>query len=87
MLITYECRTCGNTIPKLILNPEDIRGVIPCLECGHFLERVIGGPSSNSIEKIDNGFMTQPVEYDSNRNVLRKEASEKFLKELHKEEK
>lgn len=87
MLIQYVCKTCGNQIPKLILNPEDVKGVIPCGGCSGFLERIIGGPSSNAVEKIDNGFMTKPVEYDDNRNILRREASDKFFRELHKEEK
>lgn len=87
MLVNYECKTCGNSTMKLVLNQEDLRGVIPCGECGGYLERIIAGPSSNSVEKIDNGFMTQPVEYDSNRNVLRREASDKFFKDLNKEEK
>ncbi len=87
MLINYVCKTCDNQISKILVNPEDVRGVIPCMECGGFLERVIGGPSSNSVETIDNGFMPRTVEFDSNRNDLRKEASNRFLRELEEKEK
>lgn len=86
MLIKYVCKTCGNEIEKIVWNPEDVRGVIECGGCSGYLERVIAGPSSNSVETIDSGFMVKTVEYDSGRNDLRKEASNKFFKELEKKE-
>lgn len=85
MLINYRCKTCENSISKIILNVEDVKGVIPCLECGGFLERIIAGPTSNAVEIIDNGFMPRNVEYDINRSELRKDASNEFLKKLKKE--
>ncbi len=79
MLINYKCGKCGNSIQKIIENESFLIGVLSCGECSGFLERVIGGVSSNSTEIIDNGFMPTKVEYDSQRASLRKEASTDFF--------
>lgn len=86
MLLRFQCKTCLNQIDKIIEKAEDIRGVIPCLSCGGFLERQLSGPSSNAVETVDTGFMTQSVEYDSTKNSYRKEASEKHYRDLFKKE-
>lgn len=83
MLVTYLCRTCENKILKLTDN-SDVPGILPCAQCSGFLERQIEGPSSNAVESVDNGFMVRAVDFDANRNDLRKEAAEKFLKEVDK---
>ena len=82
MLVTYLCRTCQNKILKL--TDAEVPGTLPCAQCSGFLERQIEGPSSNAIESVDNGFMVKAVDFDANRNDLRKEAADKFLKEVDK---
>ncbi len=82
MIINYVCKTCNNEIMKLTDDPDKVVGVIPCAACGGYLEREIGGPSSNAVESVDNGFMVRAVDFDSNRNELRKVANEKFLRDL-----
>ncbi len=79
MLINYKCEKCGNSIQKIVQHEGEILGVLPCGECSGFLERVIGGASSNSTEIIDNGFMPTKVEYDATRASLRKEASTEYF--------
>ncbi len=81
MLVNYVCKTCQNNIAKLIDDPNKVLGTVPCLDCGGFLERVISGPSSNSVETIDTGFMPKTVEFDAERNSLRKEAADQHYNE------
>ncbi len=86
MLVSYKCKTCGTAIDKLIYKVEDVRGVIPCGNCSGFLERQITGPSSNSVQTIDNGFMVSAVEYDQDRQVERKKQSDEHFKSIFKKD-
>lgn len=81
MLLRYQCHRCENNITKIVESLDTAVGVMACLDCGGFLERVISGPSSNSIETIDNGSMANKVEFDAQQQELRKKVSDSILKE------
>jgi hypothetical protein len=68
---------------KLVQTIDDI-GVLPCLNCGGFLERQIQPPNSSSVETIDNGAMARPVEFNREHQELRKKVSDDMVKEATK---
>ncbi len=82
-LVRYKCNLCDNFIEKIIMNPKNIVGAIPC-QCGGFLERKLGAPSSSSEEKIDSPVATKPVYYNRQRHEWVKEQGDRMLRE-HKE--
>ncbi len=86
MLLKYACLRCTNTIEKLVKNFEEAKGVMPCLECGAWLERQIQGPSSNATESIDDGAAIKPIVFDRIRYDMAREQGETILKEKKKDE-
>lgn len=84
MLLEFKCPRCNNSIKKLVQSIDDI-GVLGCLDCGGFLERVLNGPNSSSVEIIDTGFQERPVEYNASQQELRKQVSEQMVREATKD--
>lgn len=86
MLLNYLCPTCGNHIQKIIKDLNETIGVIPCLECGHWLERQLGAPTTNAVETIDDGALIKHVYYDKERVKMARQQGDDLLKELRKKE-
>jgi len=65
MLIKFQCNNsdCQNSITKQFKDFKDIPPFLDCGECGvGKLERLLGSPSSNSTQIIDNGSQSKQVE-------------------------
>jgi len=86
MVIEYKCNLCDNAIEKLIMDPKDVVGVMPC-QCGGFLERQLSAPSSSSSELIMSGNLVQRVYYNSERSKMAHEQGDKLLKDQKEKEK
>ncbi len=84
-LIRYKCNLCDNYIEKIIMNVKNIIGAIPC-QCGGFLERKLGAPSSSSEEKIDTDIAIKPVYYNRQRYEWNKEEGDRMVREHQNKE-
>lgn len=65
MLIKFECNNpeCDNNISKFFKSAADIPPFLDCGGCGvGKLERILGAPTSNSTQIIDNGVQPRQVE-------------------------
>lgn len=65
---------------------SQIKNILPCANCGGFLEREFDGPSSSSLEEVDNGHMEQRVviRKDIKQRIL--ERKEQYFKEIAESE-
>ncbi len=84
-LIRYKCNLCDNSIEKIIMNVKDIKGAVPC-QCGGFLERNIGAPSSSSEERIETDLATKPVYFNKQRYEWNKNEGDRLLKQHQEKE-
>lgn len=72
MLAKYTCPRCGNHVAKILNIPNHkVPNILPCAQCGGWLEREIGAPSLSSLEEVDNGAMEKSV-------VIRKDIKERL---------
>jgi DNA-directed RNA polymerase subunit RPC12/RpoP len=56
----YKCEACAKDVQR-IFSPEEAKQVWLC-ECGGILRRNPRPPTSRTVERLDNGFMTKAVE-------------------------
>gem|GEM_PF-3270749 len=84
-LIRYKCNLCDNYIEKIIMNLKDIKGAVPC-QCGGFLERQMGAPSSSSEERVNSPLAVKPVYFNRQRYQWNKEQGDKLLREHNNKE-
>ena len=62
------------------MRPKEALGAVPC-QCGGFLERQLGAPSSSSEQKVESGLATKPVYYNRERHELQKAEGDRLLRE------
>ncbi len=86
MLINYKCNLCSNEIDKLVQEPKDIIGAMPCGSCGGWLERQLSAPTSSNSEKIDPGNTTKPVYFDAERHKLAREQGDVIIRKQKEQE-
>ncbi|WNM70304.1 hypothetical protein [Myxococcus phage Mx1] len=63
-LYYFKCETCGAELKKLLspAQAEEFTKLFGCSACLGKLDRDPRAPSSQAMEKFDNGFMARPVE-------------------------
>lgn len=67
MIINYFCDHCYKKLSRVYDSSKDIQAEVSCNVCGLNAIRSLGCPTSNTVEVVDNGFMSQSVEYDAQR--------------------
>ncbi len=77
-LYNFHCATCGPV--KRILKPAEVRGQL-CPSCGVVLERTPEPPSSQVMERLDNGIMPRAVTRLRDAEQLSKDRSKKAKEE------
>ncbi len=77
-LIKYVCERCGNSIQKVVATKDlkNCKNMLPCGECGEYLERQLGGGSTKSTITMDNGVQARAVEILPDILELNQERSE-----------
>lgn len=59
-LYHYHCEACAKDVQR-VFSPAEAKQVWVC-ECGGTLRRTPRPPSTQTMERLDNGFMTKAVE-------------------------
>lgn len=66
------CKDCGLRQIRILLAPNGIT-MVECKKCGGKCKRLVKGPSSRVMEKLDNGSMVRAVERLANAEELSQE--------------
>lgn len=78
MILNFFCDTCVKDSKILIAPKEKMQRYYACQVCNGALKRVMNGPTTNSVQIIDNGQMEKAVEYDEKKVIEIKDASRKM---------
>lgn len=81
-LYHFKCTKCETEV-KRILEPKQ-QNEVTCKECGSKLERLASGPSTQVMEKLDNGAMGKSIERLADAQRLFAERSRNSTKEYKK---
>jgi DNA-directed RNA polymerase subunit RPC12/RpoP len=61
-LYNFKCLNCQKAIRKLMSVEEYRKAAVNCDSCGEPAARDLRGPTSRTMEVLDNGLMPRPVE-------------------------